>query len=460
MSAIVYPTGTTIYYPDRCWNGYTLFKGSGAVILIDMNGNVVNSWEGLGGHPPKILPGGHVVGSSGRRTGATHPGVHEEQSDIVQVDWDGNVVWSFNRYEQVDVPGSEPAWTARWHHDFERSGNPVGYYIPGFESRLEGERTLLLSHANLENAAVSSQPLVDDVIIEVTWEGEVVWKWRCSDHYEEIVCSPEAKNAMARRNTHIKRPEGATADGPELVDQGGDWAHVNSISYLGPNRWFDAGDERFHPDNIIWDGCFTDSTAIIDKKTGKLVWQVGPDYTATKGLRNLGRMIGQHHAHMIPRGLPGEGNILVFDNGAMSRPYSRVIEYDPITLKVVWQYTPREAGLVYPHNYPDFYSLSIAGMQRLPNGNTMICEGDSGRLIEVTVDHEIVWEYLTPYVAELGGGRIPWIYRAYRAPYEWVPQIDKPEETAVPRIDISTFKVPGSPPSRIGKVTRVRYDDR
>ncbi|WP_438037357.1 hypothetical protein [Sorangium sp. So ce204] len=31
--------------------------------------------------------------------------------------------------------------------------------------------------------------------------------------------------------------------------------------------------------------------------------------------RRLGWIIGQHHAHLIPRGLPGEGNLLVFDNG-------------------------------------------------------------------------------------------------------------------------------------------------
>ena len=68
MSSSVYPTGTTIYYPEKCWSGYTVFeaKDVGAT-LIDMNGNVVNQWKGLQGLPNKILPGGYAMGSSGAR---------------------------------------------------------------------------------------------------------------------------------------------------------------------------------------------------------------------------------------------------------------------------------------------------------------------------------------------------------------------------------------------------------
>ena len=62
----VYPTGTTIYAPDRCWSGYTIFQtetGAGAV-LIDMNGNAVRNWEHIVGYPVTILPGGYVMGGT------------------------------------------------------------------------------------------------------------------------------------------------------------------------------------------------------------------------------------------------------------------------------------------------------------------------------------------------------------------------------------------------------------
>src|SRR5512141_1264666 len=82
----VYPTGTTIYEPDRCWNGYTVFqaKETGAC-LIDMNGRVVNLWNGLHGFPNTILPGGYVMGSTGERPIEF---AYQDQRDLVQADWD------------------------------------------------------------------------------------------------------------------------------------------------------------------------------------------------------------------------------------------------------------------------------------------------------------------------------------------------------------------------------------
>jgi hypothetical protein len=239
----------------------------------------------------------------------------------------------------------------------------------------------------------------------------------------------------------------------------GDWMHINSLSLLGSNRWFEAGDSRFHPDNMIWCARESNITAILDKKSGRIVWKLGPNYDETKELRELGWIIGQHHAHMIPRGLPGEGNIMIFDNGGWAgygspnpgsstgfrnalRDYSRVLELDPTTLKVVWQYTPAEAGLAVPVDANRFYSPFISSAQRLPNGNTLITEGSGGRLIEVTADHDIVWEYISPYWGKMM--KINLIYRAYRVPYEWVPQVERPEERPIERLDVTRFRVPGA----------------
>lgn len=92
-----------------------------------------------------------------------------------------------------------------------------------------------------------------------------------------------------------------------------------------------------------------------------------------------------------------------------------------------------------------FYSSYISSAQRLPNGNTLITEGSDGRLIEVTPEHEIVWEFVNPYTDHIFGKFSQnMIYRAYRVPYEWVPQLQKPQETSVERIDVETFRVPGS----------------
>jgi len=392
----VYPTGTTIYKPDKCWNGYTIYgygslpgaKKKVVARLIDMNGRVVKKWEGIHGFPYKILPGGYLMGFSG---------YHTKTNDLLQVDWDGQVVWKFP--------------DAKAHHDYQREGNPVGYYAPGMAPFVDKGKTLINAWNGVK----------DCWLTEVSWDGKVLWKWKANDHADEI-------------------------------KKGGGPPTINTASWLGPNKWYDAGDERFNPDNIICDNTFGDVIFIISRKTGKIVWKVGPDYHDAPELKKLGLnlegwgggFVGGmlHNAHMIPKGLPGEGNILVFNNG---RPYSLVTEFDPVTRKVVWEYSGEAIGYGPSHSMAHkFFSPTISGMQRLPNGNTLICEGDGGRLFEVTTRLEIVWEYINPYNEYRW--RPGWkltnnVYRAYRVPFEWIPQLKKPVAKPVTPPDNSEFRI-------------------
>ncbi|MDA8337623.1 MAG: aryl-sulfate sulfotransferase [Peptococcaceae bacterium] len=453
----IYPTGATIYDPEQCWNGYTIYQAPGVgALLINMNGAEVKLWKNLHGFPNKLLPGGYVLGSTGERNNAF--GL-QDKIDLIQVDWDGKIAWKFNQYEFIEDPGEDAQWMARQHHDFQREGNPVGYYVPGMDPYVDKGNTLILCHKDVRNPKISDKLLLDDAIIEVTRDGNIVWEWVCNEHFDELGFSEDAKNILYR-DPNVRKAGGGI----------GDWMHINSMSVLGPNKWYDAGDERFHPDNIIWDARETNILAIVDKSNGKIVWKVGPDYNASKELKKLGWIIGQHHVHMIPRGLPGEGNILIFDNGGWAgygvpnpgsptgfhnalRDYSRVLEVDPTTLEIVWKYTPIEAGLVHPLDSNRFYSPFISSAQRLPNGNTLITEGSGGRLIEITPDHDIVWEYINPYKAKEISMNM--VYRAYRAPYEWVPQLETPVETPIKRIDVTTFRVPGGAPPGCQNTTGV-----
>jgi len=450
----IYPTGTTIYDPSQCWNGYTIFQAKElGALLIDMNGTEVKLWKGLHGLPNKMLPGGYVLGATGERN--TQYGM-QDFLDVVQVDWEGKVTWRFNKYEYIEDPGEAPQWMARHHHDFQREGNPVGYYAPGMDPLTDGGNTLILCHKNVRNPDISDKLLLDDCFIEVDWAGEIVWEWVLSEHFHEFDWSEEARNILSRN--------------PNVRNCGGDWMHVNSMSALGPNKWFDAGDARFHPENIIWSAREANIIAITDKKSGKIVWNIGPDYNTTPALKRLGWIIGKHHAHLIPRGLPGEGDLLVFDNGGWAgygapnpgaptgnknalRDYSRVLEIDPLTLKIVWQYTPAEAGYRVPMDANRFYSPFVSSAQRLSNGNTLITEGSGGRLIEVTADYRIVWEYISPHFGRFA--RFNMVYRAYRLPYEWVPQLNVPKETPIGPVDVTTFRMPGAASPGPVEVTEV-----
>lgn len=202
-----------------------------------------------------------------------------------------------------------------------------------------------------------------------------------------------------------------------------DWLPINSMSLLGQNYWYDeTRDERFNPENIIISSRNANFVAIINKITGDIVWRVGPDFSAGTSEHGLDQFVGQHHAHMIPNGLPGQGNILVFDNGGRSgyggptgypryiRHFSRVIEFNPVTLEIVWQYGA-------DNGEEHFFSRSIGSAQRLPSGNTLITDGTNGRVIEVTTAKKKVWEFYAP-ASDNGNNAI---YRAYRIPPEWVP---------------------------------------
>ena len=436
----VFPTGTTLYDPSKCDSGYTLFMGRQiGAILINMNGKVVRQWKDFMGMPCKMIKGGHILGSLAARDAAI---ASQDFADVTMIDWDGNVEWTFNKYDHVNDPdGIE--WAARQHHDYQMEGNPVGYPVPGQEVTPDFGKMMILTHKDVNKPKISPHQLLDDCVIEIDREGNILWEWSVIDHFNEFGFTEEQKNAMYRDPT--MRPTGQ-----------GDLFHINCASYVGPNHWYDEGDERFNPQNIIMDSRECNIMFIVSHETGEIVWQVGPDFTKTPELRIFGTIVGPHHTHMIPKGLPGEGHIMVYDNGGWAgygapnqfsktglkvsrRDGSRVIEFDPTTLEIVWECKGEEIGATdAPFTTHYFYSPLTSDAQRLPNGNTFICEGTSGRFMEFTPDNELVWEYNYP---RLGSGLI---YRAYRIPYDWVPQLPEQEEVAIERIDNTEYVLPGA----------------
>ena len=428
----VYPTGTTIYQPDRSWNGYTVLSplGTPAVLVIDMNGNVVKRWEDYNnsaGGPARVLPGGVVIAASGARP------PHQESTALIQRDFDGKVIWQFSRNERITTREGSTIWSVRQHHDWQRDSFPAGYYSPETTPAVEGGNTLILTHADRKQPKVADGVLEDDRLIEVSWKGDIVWEWVASDHIDELGFADDARKA-------IKAASGVNAARGTF-----DWLHVNSATYVGPNRWFDQGDTRFAPNNVIISSREASLLAIVGRD-GSIVWKLGPDFSASKELRAIRQIIGQHHAHLIPKGLPGAGNLMVFDNGGASgygfanpiapdgrgafvRPTSRVLEIDPVTLELVWSYTN-----------PRFFSTNISGAQRLPNGNTLITAGAGGRMFEVTKEGAIVWEYMYPTFS--GANASNAVYRAYRIPYGWIPQLTPPAERRVTPPAPGEFRVP------------------
>ena len=137
--------------------------------------------------------------------------------------------------------------------------------------------------------------------------------------------------------------------------------------------------------NVVWE-------LILNRETGEIDWQYQDD-----------EMSGQHDAQMLDN-----GNILVLANGAYARDlhHSQVWELDPATNEVVWRYRTSD-------NPQSFFTPHVGGCQRLPSGNTLVCEGAKGCIFEVTPDGDIVWQYICPYANEIPGfGKVNWLFRA------------------------------------------------
>jgi hypothetical protein len=382
------PTQLIQYKASKAYEGYTLITSMNTdkTYLIDMLGYVVHTWE----HKTKppglhfvLLENGHIMGNTGigmmqrptveSRQGPTEnnygqavagnkgkPSYGGAVGGLIELDWDGNVVWEFE-------PGPSEGTV---HHDFVRlpNGNTLcnAWEAVSYEEAIAGGRRA---------DQTTERGVAADVIYEIDPDGKIVWKWSAWEH--------RGMNSKAHLDVNY-----ITYVLPEHAQSNPDWNHFNTVDY-------DPATDR-----ILVDSREFGELYIIDHKTGDIVYRWGnpsaygagapPTFTTPGGQI----LFGPHNAHWITEGLPGAGNILIFNNGWARPPinYSSVIEMDPDTGKIVWEYKSGSSN--------SFFSAHISNAQRLPNGNTLVCSGNSGHLFEVTAEKEVVWEYINPVISK------------------------------------------------------------
>lgn len=239
------------------------------------------------------------------------------------------------------------------HHDFRRLPNGNTLYL-GWEKLSDEEAARVTG--GIPGTARGGE-MYADFLKEVTTKGQVAWEWHARDLEFE------------------KYP---------LADDCWRWefAHANSCAPL--------------PDgNVLINFRHLDLMAIIDRRSKRFVWE--------KRDPNWGH---QHNAEPL-----SNGNITFFANGAYNliQPFcSRAIEIDPHSGEIVWQYKAPQSWT--------FFSPIISGVQRLTGGNTLICEGMTGRVFEVTPQGELAWEYVSPFFMPMfpNDGPCNALFRAYR----------------------------------------------
>ena len=323
-------TGLTALDEQRACPGYVLYTplySSGEVYLINLQGVEVHRWDMP--YPPGLygylLPNGNLF-----YMGAVQDATQEDRFPSWKR-FNGGVLL------EVDWNGNV-VWEHHdrdHHHDARRTPSGGAIY-------LTVERVPDEVAAQVKGGVPGSgkDGMWADVIVEVDAAGRRVWEWHAFEHLD-------FKTDVITFN--------------DLRDE---WSHGNTVVPLAD-------------DKVMVSFRHISTVGIIDKQTGDFVWKLGYDVLAQ-----------QHDPSMLPN-----GNILIFDNGAHRRnltlPFSRVIEVDPKTNDVVWEYRDAPAY--------NFFSYFISGARRLPNGNTLITEGASGRMFQVTPDGEVVWEYINPH---------------------------------------------------------------
>ncbi len=338
-------TGLTACDPARACPGYILYapmSGGGEVYLVDMQGREAHRWNlpyppGLYGY---LLPDGNLFygGKTRDDTWNRFPSWKRFKGGVMlEADPQGNVVWEHHDREH--------------HHDARRTAGGGAIYLT-----VEPVSAALTARVKGGVPGTDAEGMWADVIVEVDQKGRCIWEWRAAEHLD-----PEI---------HVLT----------LNDLRDEWSHGNTVVPLPDDR-------------VLFSFRNISTIGIIDKQTGRIVWQLGDSVLAQ-----------QHDPSLLPN-----GNVLVYDNGSHRKntglPFSRVIEVDPTSNEIVWQYQDSPAY--------NFFSPYISGARRLANGNTLITEGMFGRMFQVAPDGEVVWEYVNPYFhADVEGQVVNRVFRA------------------------------------------------
>ena len=419
---------------DRAFEGYTLvhdgaFGGQNAnrIYLTDMNGETVHRWE-----PERYQPEGSVAylleNGLLLRTVSRHRWLRSGNYPVgaagtVQLlDWDSNVVWEY----EMDVPGKHV-----FHHDVDYmpNGNILAIAYTGFspeEARSMGWDGVFPNADTIWfDKVVELQPNLEDGTTEI------VWQWNSWDHFVQDKFPGRAnygnvESAVGKIDVNYLR------EGYVLFLRG-QMHHVNSVDY---NPELDQIVLSSAAYGELWfiDHSTTMAEAAGDSggrygRGGDLIYRWGNPLTTRSGTLDDATLFWQHDARWITEGLPGEGNLLVYNNGTnrsldgtfdpelgmdFENSYTDLLEVR-LPARADGSYDAgREPEVVWSWNLDgdeDYFSPFMSGWDRMPNGNTIFVNGHNKQVIEVTPSGERVLDYLVPE-----NGRK---YRVYKYPVDY-----------------------------------------
>jgi hypothetical protein len=495
------PRGLRIATP-AAFQGYTLLAplNSHAIHLVDMQGNVVHTWETAfaPGAATYLLDDGHLLRCGMQEQ---NPRFHGGGigGRIQELAWDGALLWD---YELANAERTA-------HHDIHRMPNGhvllIAWEHHSREEALERGR---------DPAFTLEDGIWSDIVLEIEpvrpAGGNVVWTWRTWDHlvqdrdahkpgwgrpaahpgrldinFDAHAEEPETAEERAERlqreeemaalgyvgGSAPPKPADGTAAGGAPPGQGGaptgpggprleaDWLHTNGIDYQPEQDLIVLSTPHASELWVIDHGTTSEqaagSTGGRRGRGGELLWRWGNPATWGRGTAADQKLFYQHNPTWLPGAAPGELRLLVFNNGGKrpdgdhSTVEELVLPFDPargFVRDADAAFGPAAPAWLY-QDRPRFLSTFISGAQRLPNGNTLVCEGKTGRVFEVQTDGTIVWEFLNPLGGEIEpstqGGKAPprALFRAQRVPLDHPGLADKSLATRISAVELQAQRL-------------------
>jgi hypothetical protein len=408
--------------------GYVLFNPtlSDTTYLVDNQGRAVHRWKtpfGPGGDL-ELLPNGHLL-RAGRDPENLRFKAGGTGGILQELDWDGRVVWEWRLSDDRRVH----------HHDVTALANG-NLLLLAWEVRSPDEAR----RAGRRQDLIPEQGLWVDYVLEiepVRPDGaRVVWEWHVWDHLIQDH-DPQAANhgdpAEHPERIDVNADAGAPPIDPAQLEQ------LKALGYVHPDAtprelrsdFLHVNTVAYHPrlDQIALSVPVLGEIWIVDHSTtaeqargstggragrgGGLLYRWGNPASYRRGSADASgvkRLFYQHDVRWIPDGEAGAGNLTVFNNGhdRPEGPWSSVDEWTPPLdpdgryarnggawgpTELAWQYRA-------PHP-PDFFAPFVSGAHRIANGNTLVCLGTDGTILELTRAGEVVWEFRNPFSGDV-----------------------------------------------------------
>lgn len=430
---------------DAAAPGYVLFSPSlsRSSYLVDTEGQVVHSWRSSKlPMSTYFLDNGNLLSASIPDTAPVRVG--GQSGSIQEYSWDGELIWDYDLADDQYL----------LHHDIAPlpNGNILALaweMLSTEEGRANGRRPDLQA----------GEEYWPDTILELEKSGStganIVWQWRARDHYVQDFDSSAANYGVVAEhpeliNINALAPSISEAEKAEMLESGAialldieehdetqDAMHLNAVTY-NPEL-----------DQIVFSSPYYNEIFVIDHSTttaeaatssggdygmgGDIIYRWGNPANYGRGTAEDQKLFGQHHPRWTEAGLPGAGNITVFNNNfeGDDETYTRILELEP-PLNNLNRYVMSEGGTFGPADPvwsysnledPLFRSWFISGAHRLPNGNTLIDSGARGRIFEVTPEGDTVWDYWNPFAGPIenefdqntAGIMSPYFYMVFRA---------------------------------------------